>query len=98
MTATTRRYPIDPPVDDFTLACRNCGDLIAATAQVFDGGMSISGLRAYEWSHVHGSDVCRPKTVAQPFDGWHATRIVEATLSARRAAEDALLDVEETTR
>lgn len=91
---TTRRYPITPPVDDFSLACRNCGDPIAATAQVFDDGMSIGGLRAYEWRHVNGSDVCRPKTVAQPFDGWHATRIVESALAERQAAEDAVLDAE----
>lgn len=87
---TTTTYPIDPPVTAFNLSCRNCGDPIAATATVFDGGLSIGGLRQYEWTHTHGSDTCRPKTVAQPFDGWQATALVEAALTAREAAQDAL--------
>jgi hypothetical protein len=82
-------YPIDPPVGG--LGCRNCGDPIQATAKVFDGGMTISGLRQYTWTHEHGSDTCRPKTVAQPYDGWQATAKVEAVLDARQAAEDALM-------
>lgn len=86
---TTTTYPIDPPIDA-KLGCRNCGDPIVATAKVFHGGMSIKGLRQYEWLHAHGSDVCRPKTVAQPFDGWQATARIEAKMAAREAAQDAL--------
>ncbi len=83
--------PITPPVDG--LSCRSCGDPIVATDQVHTlGALSISGFREYRWSHSHGSDVCRPKTAAQPFDGWRATSHVEAVLAERAAAEDALLD------
>jgi hypothetical protein len=84
----TSIYRIDPPVDGLT--CRNCSDPIIATAKVFGGGMTISGLCQYRWTHVHGSDVCRPTTSAQPFDGWQATAHVEAVLDARQAAEEAL--------
>lgn len=83
-------YPITPPIGG--LSCRNCHAPIVATAQVFDGGMSIQGLRQYEWTHEHGSEVCRPKTIALPFDGWQATAKVEAVLAAREAAEDSLSD------
>jgi len=83
-------YPIDPPVGGLT--CRNCPDEIVATAKVFDGGLTFSGLREYRWSHAHRSDVCQPTTTAQPFDGWQATTHVQAVLKARDAAEDALLD------
>lgn len=83
-------YPIDPPVNA-GLYCRNCSDPIVATHQVFDGGLSIKGLREYRWTHEHGSDICRPTTRAQVFDAWVATSKVEAVLSARAAAEDALI-------
>lgn len=84
-------YPIDPPVDP-GLNCRNCPDPIVATAKVYEGGYTISGLREYRWTHTHGSDVCRPTTVAQPYDGWVATGKVEAILAARDTAEDARLE------
>jgi hypothetical protein len=86
-------HPIDPPADP-GLGCRNCGGPIVATAHVFDG-MSIGGLREYQWTHAYGSDVCRPTTTAQPFDGWQATTKVQAVLRERDAAEDALLDAAE---
>lgn len=81
-------HPIQPPVAG--LNCRHCADPIVATAQVFDGGMTLQGLREYRWTHTHGSDTCRPKTTAQPFDGWRATAHVETALAARRAAQEAL--------
>ena len=84
-------YPINPPVNA-GLNCRNCSDPIVAIAQVFDGGLSFKGLRDYRWIHEHGSEICRPKTRAQVFDAWVATSKVEAVLSARAAAEDALID------
>jgi ABC-type xylose transport system substrate-binding protein len=84
-------HPFDEPVDP-GLYCRNCTDPIVATAQVFDGGLRIGGLNEYRWTHAHGSDVCRPTTRAQPFDGWQATTKVKAVLAARDAAEDALID------
>lgn len=87
---TTTLHPIEPPVDG--LSCRNFADPILATAKVFDGGIQIQGLREYRWTHAHGSDVCRPTTTAQPYDGWAATSHVETVLAARDAAEDALLD------
>lgn len=87
----TTTYPIDPPADA-GLWCRNCSDPIVAVAKVFDDGLSIKGLREYRWAHAHGSEACRPKTQAQPFDGWQATTKVEAVLAARDAAEDALID------
>lgn len=83
----TSIYPIDPPVGG--LFCANCADPIVATAQVYGTGMTISGLREYVWTHAHGSDVCRPTTRAQPFDGWQATSRIEAALAARVAAEEA---------
>ena len=85
----TRRYPYDPPIDA-GLWCRNCNDPIVATAAAFEGGYAISGLRQFEFTHGHGDTTCRPKTVAQPFDGWQATRLIEAVEAARAAAEDAL--------
>jgi hypothetical protein len=88
-----RIYPIDPPVDG--LYCEHCADPIEAVAQVFDGGMTIGGLREYRWRHVHGSDMCRPTTTARPYDGWRATAHVQTVLRARDAAEDALLDAME---
>jgi hypothetical protein len=81
-------YPIEPPIGG--LNCTNCADPIVATHQVFGTGMSISGLREYRWTHAHGSDVCRPTTKAQPYDGWRATSIVESALAGRAAAEEAL--------
>ncbi len=84
-------YMFDEPVDA-DLWCRHCNDPIVATAVVYDQGPSMGGLREYRWTHVHGSDVCRPTTTARPFDGWQATTKVEAVLDARRAAEDALAD------
>lgn len=86
--------PIDPPADP-GLGCSNCGDPIVATAQVFSGGMSISGLSEYQWTHAHGSETCRPKTTARPYDGWVATSKVKSVLDARAAAEDALIDAME---
>lgn len=85
--------PIDPPVDG--LSCGNCGDRIAAVAEVRGTGMAVSGLREYRWVHLHGSDVCRPTTTARPADGWRATSHVEGVLQAREAAEDALIDAME---
>lgn len=83
--------PITPPVEG--LSCRNCGDPIVATDRVHVlGALSVSGLREYRWLHTGGSDVCRPTTKAQPFDGWKATSHVESVLRARDAAEDALLN------
>ena len=79
----------DPPVDP-GLGCRHCGDPLVATGQVFGTGLSIGGLREYVWTHAHGSEVCRPTTRAQPFDGWVATTRMETALAARRATEDAL--------
>lgn len=87
-------YPYDPPIDA-GLGCRNCGDPIVATARVYSGSYTISGLAEYRWTHAHGSDVCRPKTVAQPFDGWQATAAVERVEQERRAAEDAFIDATE---
>ncbi len=87
-TVGERVYPIDPPVDGLTSG--NCSDPIVAVAQVFDGGMTISGLRQFRWRHAHGSDVCRATTTAQPFDGWQATSHVETVLAARGAAEEGL--------
>lgn len=89
MPSTLRAFeePVDP-----AMTCRNCVDPIVATAQVFDGRMRIGGLNEYRWTHAHGSDMCRPTTVARPFDGWQATAKVKAVLAAREAAEDALLD------
>lgn len=88
-------HPIDPPADP-GLPCNHCGDPLLATAKVYDG-MSLGGLREYQWTHTHGSDVCRPTTRAQPYDGWRATSAVQAVLDARAAAEDALIDeIEET--
>lgn len=79
--------PIDPPVDG--LNCGHCDDPIMATAEVRGTGLSISGLREYRWTHVHGSDMCRPTTTARPYDGWRATSHVERVPAAREAAEDA---------
>lgn len=59
--------PIEPPVGG--LYCQHCADPIVATAEIRGHSYSISGLREYRWTHTHGSDVCRPTTVAQPFDG-----------------------------
>ncbi|WP_344613441.1 hypothetical protein [Dactylosporangium salmoneum] len=87
-------YPYNPPIDA-NLSCRNCADPIIATARVSSDGPTISGLREYRWTHAHGSDTCRPKTVAQPFDGWHATRAVERIEQERRVDEDAFLDATE---
>jgi hypothetical protein len=87
----SRTYPFEPPIAASGLSCRHCGDQIVATGQVFDDYLSIAGLDQYEWRHTHGDVSCRPTTTAQPYDGWHATRIVRAAKSARRAAEDALL-------
>jgi hypothetical protein len=82
--------PLDPPVEGLT--CRHCTDPIMATGIVRSCNMTLSGLREYRWVHAHGSDVCRPTTTAQPFDGWRATSHVEGVLRAREAAEDALID------
>lgn len=84
----SRVYPFDEPVAA-GVGCRHCSDPIVATAEVVDGRMGISGLREYLWTHLHGSDVCRPTTSAKPFDAWRATTLVEAALSARTAAEEA---------
>jgi hypothetical protein len=81
-------YPIDPPIGGLT--CCNCAESMLATAKVFDGGMSIQGLREYRYTHAHGSETCRPTTKAQPYDGWRATAIIEAALAARAATEEAL--------
>ncbi len=89
----TKIYPIDPPIGG--LSCRNCGDPIAATHQVFGGGMSLKGLRDYEWIHEHGSEVCQSKTVARPYDAWQATAKVGAVLREREVAADALIDAME---
>lgn len=89
----TTTYPLDPPVDA-GLVCRNCSDPIVATASVYRGGYTISGLREFVWVHAHGSKVCRPTTVAQPYDGWFATTKVEAAMAERREAEDAAMDAE----
>lgn len=82
------RIVYDPPIDA-RVGCRNCGDNLLCVARVIDG-LQIRGLNQYEWIHDHGSAKCRPTTTAQPFDGWQATGLVEAALSARAAAEDAL--------
>lgn len=86
------RTPFDPPIDP-DMNCRNCGDPIVATARVHEtGAFSIGGLRSYDWTHAHGDTTCRPKTTADPYNDWDATRLVEAIVDAREAAEDALLD------
>lgn len=81
-------YPINPPVGGLT--CRNCAAPIVATHKVFGAGLSLSGLREYRYTHAHGSEVCRPTTKAEPYDGWRSTAVIEAELAARAAAEDAL--------
>lgn len=86
---TSRTVPIDPPAD-VDLWCRNCHDPIVATAEIRDNGPTISGLRAYRWTHAHGSDTCQPKTVARPFDGWEATRRIEAEMERRYDLEEEL--------
>ncbi len=86
-------YPFPEPVDPH-IGCRHCGDPLLAVAEVRDGRMGVSGLREYRWTHVHGSDVCRPTTTARPFDAWRATAAVEAVLDARAAAEAAKAAIE----
>lgn len=86
--SAARVYPFDEPVDAH-VGCRHCSDPIIALAEVFDGHAGVSGLREYRWTHIHGSDVCRPTTTAKPFDAWRATAAVEAALEARAVADEA---------
>jgi hypothetical protein len=88
---TTTRHVFDPPIDP-NLPCDHCGDKLLAVAQIRDGGMTISGLAQYQWTHAHGSAQCRIVRTARPYDGWQATACVKAVENARMAAEDALLD------
>lgn len=87
------RHVFDPPIDP-DLACDHCGDKLLAVAQIYDGGMTISGLAQYEWTHDHGSPQCRILRTARPYDGWQATARVRTVERARETAEDALLDAE----
>lgn len=84
-------YPFDEPIDPRVL-CRNCVESIVATAVVYGNGLSIKGLNEYRWVHADGQAECpppQPPPVAQPYDGWEATRRVEAVRRDRLAAEDA---------
>lgn len=84
-----RVHPFDPPINP-GMGCRNCGDPLLVTGRVSDNGMVISGIREYVYTHAHGSEQCRPKTKAQPFDAWQVTTKVQAIQAERDAEQDAL--------
>ncbi len=82
-------FEFEEPVDP-SLPCRNCVGRILATAVVYGDGMSIRGLNEYRWVHEDGRAECpppQPPPTAAPYDGWEATRLVEAVREARWAAE-----------
>lgn len=89
-------YLYDPPIDP-VLDCRHCGDPLIALGRVHSGGFTIGGLAEYRWAHANRDTICRPTTVAQPFDGWKATTAVQRVEQERRDAEDARIDAMEET-
>jgi hypothetical protein len=86
--STIHEFPFDPPIEP-GIGCRNCPGSLAATAVVYGSGLSIQGLNEYRWVHVEtGSEQCLPHTTAQPFDGWQATKRVEAVRRERQIEDD----------
>lgn len=87
---TTR---IDPPLrGQPPVLCTNCGEELVAVADIHQS-LSINGLRAYEWQHLAtGDPCCDLHPLGRPYDGWDATRQIEAARRARYEAEDRELD------
>ena len=81
---------IDPPARHDQLTCEFCGHKIQAVAE-HHGGVGFHGFRHYEWQHVDsGTADCWRKYTARPYDGWHATPLVEqAERDAYDRAEEA---------
>lgn len=83
------RMEYDPPIRA-DVHCTHCGDEIEAVAR-FRHSLEFRGLHAYEWRHVTtGNKTCTHRYDARPYDGWRATKQIEAAIEAQRAADDAL--------
>lgn len=82
-----RRIHYDPPLRN-SIHCQWCTGEIQAVARN-QQYLGIAGLNDYEWTHVDsGLADCRIVRQARPFDGWHATRRIEAAQRERWREQD----------
>lgn len=66
--------------------CRHCGDKLAARERESNSSeMQIAGIRNLEFVHATTSkELCRPHTVAVPYDGFAASKAYDRVISNGR--------------
>ena len=81
MTEHNHAYRFETPLrglPENRVLCRHCSGELEAVAE-FHRSIAMKGIRSFQWRHVKtGIEKCVRTFEAEPYDGWEATRKIEA--------------------